>query len=201
MFLGRKVTVTEGPRDPKEDMFPVGPASVCIEGPPQSQCYTAPENFGNDPSVTVVELRKDEPALLFQAAIGGVSGWAVRFALLGPGEGKALDDLFLSNTTVSNQNQHAFWNEPSISPSLIFVTAGYVPGPDEGHYGAHRFIVSTFVRNSTETMGESYFLCDQYMTLHMYDIDAKEDVLASEKPEILARLKRVVEFERAHPPR
>jgi len=44
-----------------------------------------------------------------------------------------------------------------------------------------------------------YSLEDQYMTVRRYDLDAKDDVLASEKQEILARLKRVKEERNRHP--
>jgi len=36
-----------------------------------------------------------------------------------------------------------------------------------------------------------YYLDDRYMTTHAYDPDANDDILASEKQEILARLNRV----------
>ena len=36
-----------------------------------------------------------------------------------------------------------------------------------------------------------YYLEDRYMTIHKYDLDADANILASEKQEILARLRRV----------
>jgi hypothetical protein len=38
--------------------------------------------------------------------------------------------------------------------------------------------------------GSYYYLDDQFMTVRKYDLDANADVLISEKPEILSRLKR-----------
>jgi len=93
----------------------------------------------------VIRLDKDTPALFFSAETGGVSGWTIRFALLRPGPGKDLDNLFLSDTSVSNQSQHAFWNDSAISEAPIFMTADYVFGPNEGHYGEHRYIISAYV--------------------------------------------------------
>src|SRR5580700_327366 len=91
-FMGREVTITGPERDP-DGSLPNVPASVCLEGPPQRQCYTAPEGFGGN-AVTVVQLRKNVPALLFTTSSGGVSGWSIHFALLRPGTGKDLRDLF-----------------------------------------------------------------------------------------------------------
>jgi hypothetical protein len=39
--------------------------------------------------------------------------------------------------------------------------------------------------------GLYYYLEDQYMTVRKYDLDANADILAAEKQEITARLKRV----------
>jgi len=75
-FMSREVTITEPERD-ADGFFPKGPASVCIEGPPQRQCYTAPKEFGNNPTVALIDLDKYTPALFFSAASGGISGWQV----------------------------------------------------------------------------------------------------------------------------
>jgi hypothetical protein len=188
-LMGREVTVVEpGLID---DFFPKGPASVCIEGPPVRQCYTAPEDFGRDSSITLVQVEKSMPALLFSAAGGGVSGFSIHVALLHPGPGKDLENLF-PDITVSNQSQQAFWNDSTISDAPIFLTAEYSWGPDEGHHGEHRFIVSVYVRRPSSLLNNlEYFLEDRYMTVRKYDLDANADILASEKQEILARLARV----------
>src|SRR5580693_3279958 len=111
-FMGQKVTVVESGQF--SDGCQDGPASVCVDGPPQRRCYTAPKDFGNTPSVKVVELRKDMPALFFSSAGCGVSGWRIHFALLLPGLLKEIPDV-LPNVTVSNQNQYTFWKDPSLS--------------------------------------------------------------------------------------
>jgi hypothetical protein len=72
------------------------------------------------------------------------------------------------------------------------VTADYVWGPDEAHYSKHRYIISAYVRKpSSYADGLFYYLEDRYMTVHRYDPVANTDILASEKQEILARLRRV----------
>ena len=193
-FMGRKVTLTEAETD-EDGLFPKGPASLCVEGPPERQCYTAPKDFGRMPTAAGVMLAKDIPALLFSAASGGVSGFNIHFALLRPRSGKELDDLFQGGITVSNQNQYAFWTESAISDTPIFVTADYVWGPTEGHYDAHRYLISVYVAE-----GLYYYLDDRYMTVRKYDQEANPDIPGSEKPEILARLKRVkAERERRQP--
>lgn len=121
-FMDREVTVTTS--------FPTGLASVCIEGPPQRQCFTAPKDFGGNPTVELIQVARDKPARLFSAANPkGGSGWQIHFALLRPGAGKILENLLLSDATVSNLSQYALLNDPSVSPSPIFLTADFVWGP------------------------------------------------------------------------
>ena len=92
-FMDRKVTVVDPGYKDEPGVFPKGPASICIEGPPQRQCYTMREDFGGNPTVSLVQVEKDMPALLFSAHSGGVSGWSVHFALLYPGPSNNLQDL------------------------------------------------------------------------------------------------------------
>jgi len=186
-FMGRAVSVVEPKLDP-DGFFPEGPASVCVEFLPQRQCYTAPKDFGRNPAVTVVQLEKNAPALFFSAVSGGVSGFEIHFALLQPGRAKDLEDIL--NVSVSNQSQHAFWNDPSISTTPIFVTADFIQGPEESHYSEHRYMISAYVFGLSREI-DRYYLQDRYMTVQKYDLDAKVDILASEKQEILARLRRI----------
>jgi hypothetical protein len=190
-FLGREVTIVEPELD--SDGFPKGSdprAIVCLEGLPRRQCYSSPPEFWKNPVVSLVQVQRDLPALLFSVETWGGSGWQIHFALLRPGTGKDLEDLFRSGISVSNQSQHLFWTDTSISDAQIFVTADYVWGPDEGHYDKHRFIISAYARKpSSYAHGLFYYLGDRYMTVHRYDSDA--NILASEKQEILARLKRL----------
>jgi hypothetical protein len=170
-FMGRDVTIVKP--EMEDDFFPKGPATVCLEGPPQRQCYTAPKEFGRDPDVSVVRLDKDTSAQFFSAASGGISGWTVHLALLRLGTEKDLWDSF-PQITVSNQNQHAFWNEPSISASQIFMTADYVQGsvPPEGRYGEHRYMISAYVRGAPSDDADVYRLQDRYMTARKYGPEA-----------------------------
>jgi len=184
--MGRDVTITEP--ELEDGFFPKAPATVCIEGPTQRQCYAAPERYGRHATVAIVDLEKGMPAIFFSVESGGVSGWSVHFALLRPGTGKDLENLFPIETSISNQGQHAFWNDPSLSEAPIFVTATYQYGPGETHYSPHRYTISTWF---LETEERYYFLADRYLTVRKYDVDAAEDILAGEKQEILARLRRV----------
>ncbi|MBV8553517.1 MAG: hypothetical protein JOY54_19640 [Acidobacteriaceae bacterium] len=191
-FMGRRVEIAK-PQLDDDGFSSKGPASVCLDPPPDRQCYIAPKDFGRDPSLAVVELDKDTSALLFSAAGGGVSGWEIHLALLRPGTGTELDDLFASsNMTVSNQSQYTFWTEPSLSHWPIFVTADYIWGPGESHYSEHRYIVSAYIREFNSLANDlDYYLEDQYMTIRKYDLDGKSNVLDLEKQEVLARLRRV----------
>jgi hypothetical protein len=201
--MGRKVTVIEPPREDPDGFFPKGPARICIDGPPARQCYIAPQEFGRNPTVAVIQLEKGVSTLLFSAASGGVSGWQIHFALLRPGGAKDLEDLFLSGMTVSNQSQHALWSDSTISDAPIFMTADYVWGPDEAHYSEHRYVISAYIRSASALADDLYYsLEDRFMTVRKYDLDANSDILTSEKQEILARLKRVkAETERQRVPR
>lgn len=190
-FMGANVTVTEPDTD-ADGFFPKGPATVCVELKPQRQCYTAPKDFGLRPRISVIEVDKNTPALFFAVTSGGVSGFTYHFALLRPGNGKALEDLFATNTSISNQSEHEFRSERSISGAPIFLTADYTVGPDEYHFGLHRYMVSTYIRQpSTMVDNDLYYLHDRYLTIRKYDQDVKSEILATEWPEILARLRRI----------
>jgi hypothetical protein len=199
-FMGRVITVTAGELEDSAPgdgpPFPKGPASVCIEGPPYRQCYAAPASgnfpFGNNPAVTVVQLKKDLPAILFSAETGGVSGWEIHLALLRPGTGNTLESLFVPDISVSSQSEYAFWSDSAISATQIFVTADYVWGPDEGHFGEHRYMISTYTRPTTAFDNDlHYWLADRYMTLDKYGSESNINVLIPEKQEIIARLRRI----------
>ena len=194
-FMGREVTIIKP--EMEDDFFPKGPATVCIEGPPQRQCYTAPKDFGRDPEISVVQLDKGTSALFFLAASGGVSGFGIHFALLRPGTEKDLEDSF-PYITLSNQSQHAFWNQPSISVSPIFLTADVAEGSDQTHYGEHRYVVSAYTRTSPPYDDDIYLLEDRFMTIRKYDPFANADILASEEQEIVARLRRAKAAAQSH---
>jgi hypothetical protein len=191
-FMGRDVTVTR-PKLDESGFSAEGPASVCVEGKPR-QCYTAPKEFGRDPKAKVITIQTGQPAIFFTVNSGGVSGWSVHAALLRPGTRDELENFLRQESEVSNQSEQDFWNEPSISNALIFVTANFVWGPDESHYVPHRYIISAYVLKTQHELADStdYFLEDRYLTIQKYDYD-KQDILGAEKQEILARLRRVMQ--------
>jgi hypothetical protein len=187
-FEGREVTLIEAEFD--ADGFPKSPASVCLEAPPQRQCYQAPKSHGVAPEVSLVQVEKGLPALFFSASTRGGSGYLIHFALLRPGTGKDLEDLFWSDPSVSSQSDHAFWKDETISDAPIFLTAEYIWGPSEGHVDDHRYIVSAYVWSfSSLIVNQGYFLQDRYMTARRYTVADK--ILDGEKPDILARLRRL----------
>ncbi|MBS1872176.1 MAG: hypothetical protein JSU00_03110 [Acidobacteria bacterium] len=200
-YMGREVRVVDPGTGGTVGSYPNGEARVCVKGQPDNYCYTAPKGFGGSPNLSVIELRKGESALFFETASGGVSGFSLHFALLefcdpqSPGCGRdRFDNLLPYELRVSNLSQHAWWNLPAISDSKVFLTADYVWGPREAHYSDHRFIVSVYVRRPNDTGQFDYWLVDRFMTVryYRYGNDGElDDVLGAEKPEVLARLRRV----------
>ena len=78
------------------------------------------------------------------------------------------------------------------SESQIFVLADYVWGPGETTRDPHRYMISAYVRKATAAFDVAhYYLRDRYMTARKYDPASKVDILASEKPELFSRLKRI----------
>ena len=200
-YLGRQMTVVDPGMEDPDGFYPKGEAAVCVQGQQEKDCYKAPKGFGRAPGLSVVELRKGELALFFEAASGGVSGWSVHLALLKfcdreqfPGcRSDELRNLLPYELAVSNQSQHALWDLPEISDSKVFLTAEAVWGPREAHYGDHRYIVSVYVRRPDEIDGLSYYLADRFMSVRFYGErnGGLDDILGAEKQNILARLKRV----------
>jgi len=117
----------------------------------------------------------------------------IHFALLQLGTKNDLEDIFPSDLSISNQSERAIWNDPFISDAPIFVIADFEQGPDDTHYGPHRYMISAYVLKPLLALGDRYYLEDRFMTVRHYDLeaDANAQILASEKQEILARLKRV----------
>jgi hypothetical protein len=189
-LMGRQITVTAPPMDP-DGYFPTGPASICLEGPPERLCYTAAKDFGRDPEVAVIQVTKDMPAVLFSAESGGVSGFTIDFVLLRLTSKNDFQNLFFGPMSLSNQSEHVFWSEPSISDAPIFVTAESTNGPNECHICEHRYIVSAYTLQSSELVDDLfYYLDDQFMTAKKYGEDRKTDILSTEKQELLTRLRR-----------
>jgi len=53
-------------------------------------------------------------------------------------------------------------------------------------------MISAYVRKATAAFDVAhYYLRDRYMTARKYDPASKVDILASEKPELFSRLKRI----------
>lgn len=196
-FAGFHVRIVRAKVD--ENGFPQGPAGVCFESSAKPQCYMAPGFYGLGPNLTRIDLGRNQAAILFSATqwFGAASGNV--YALLRPDSEYGLQALFPSDITLSSEGRQAFWSDPSISDDPIFVTAAEVWALGEGHYGAHRYIVSSYILGSpvgpcddSDPAGCRYLLGDQYMTARRYDPTFdKDDVLGMERQEIIARLKRI----------
>ena len=61
-YLDRQVAVVDpGTQDPG-GFYSKREAKVCVRVQQETNCYTAPKGVGRNPSLSVVELRKGEPA-------------------------------------------------------------------------------------------------------------------------------------------
>jgi hypothetical protein len=209
-FQGHQVTLMKPALD--DNGFAEESAQVCFDVASKSQCYTPQHGSGSGwgpdlpigllPELTPMNLSQGRSALLFTVfANYGGSGSTFHYALLRPGNGREIENLLPPDLILSEISEQAFWSDPSISDAPIFVTADFVWDSD-GHFSDHRFTISAYVLE-TPFLGLpdsfSYALDDRYMTVRKYpglnadpgDPDATAGVLNSEKPEILARLKRV----------
>ena len=199
-FMGYKVRLTT-PRLGNSGIAE-GDAKVCFERTGESQCFSFPNHegashapIGLNPELELIQLGKLGSAVLFSATqYAGGSGGTVHISLLRPGDEKSIDDYLLSDINLSMQSEHAFWSEPTISPTPIFITADYIWGPGEAHIGDHRYIVSAYTLRPEPILGSDpmrYALDDRFMTIRTYQGRGEFEILVSEKAEILARLKRV----------
>jgi len=210
-FMGHQVTLKKPALD--DNGFAEESAQVCFDVTSKPQCYTPQHGSGSgwgpdlpiglSPELTLMDLGQDRSALLFTVfANYGGSGSAFHYALLRPGNGKEIENLLPPDLILSEISEHAFWSDPSISDAPIFVTADFVWYFRDGHFGDHRFTISAYALEK-DLPGVpdlfNYALEDRYMTVRKYpslnadpgDSDSTVGVLNSEKPEILARLKRV----------
>ena len=58
------------------------------------------------------------------------------------------------------------------------------------HYSDHRYIVSEYVRRPDDFDILSYYRVDRFMTVRSYNDPEHDDVLGTEKQEIVTRLRR-----------
>ncbi len=193
-FDGHKVILVE----PRKDVngFAEEPAAVCLDvTKPYGRCWR-PRNDAYpcalDSELSIISIGRAPQALFFKAwGTAGGSGSIVCLGLLQPTPDGHVRDL-LPEISLSEISGHAFWNERTISPSPILVTANFVWGYEEGHFSDHRFIVSAYLlKEGLDPEFFTYELDDRYMTLLKYASDDSASVLSSEKAEILSRLKRV----------
>jgi hypothetical protein len=196
------VTIVRPALDPKTSL-PVGPAKVCIPVANARPCYTPPSSeswglpersrppFGLHPKAVDVTLARGTKAVVFTAtASAGGSGALTIVALLVPKNGR-LVDLLPASCTLSELSQYQFWNAPAISKMALFVTANFVWGNGEPHFGvAHHYRVSIYTFDPQKGM---YVLRTQYVSAAKYGngqkFGAPPDLLQREQPSIIAKLR------------
>jgi hypothetical protein len=191
-FEGRPIVVST-PASDNMGFHPLGRTTLCVEGPPRRQCYQSPEGYGFQPQVKLIVLGKGQPAIFFTVVSGGVSQSEVHLALLRPGRDADLANWFFSDPSVTNFGQYEFWTLPALSAAPILLTAEYELGPSQSSLSPHRYIISACVLRGSDTFPQGrYHLEDRFMTRRLYDrLGGNQDILAAEKAEILARLKKV----------
>jgi hypothetical protein len=120
--------------------------------------------------------------VLFQAvATAGGSGSGVAMALL-QHRGGQLKNLFPSSLIRSNLSAIEFWNDASISDTAVFSVADFVWNIGvEGHYGPHRYNISTYTFNAQSSR---YSLRDAFSTENKYADPST--VLTSEMSQIIS---------------
>lgn len=170
-----------------------GPAKVCLQEEPRPKCYTAPEGFGRFAKLDRVDLDGHSEALLFSAASGGVTGYAIHLALLQPDETERLKNLLRSTDDISAQSQFRFLSEPELSTAKILVTATFEWGLNDAHHGEHRYHVSTYVRQFHYDEQEFvYALADRYLTVKSYERVSDQNIISSELNAIRKRMLLIV---------
>jgi hypothetical protein len=95
----------------------------------------------------------------------------------------------LPQIEVTNQAEVAVWDLPKVSPMPALLTADYVWGQNEAHYGAHLFEVRIYVY---DLVSGRYKLRHKYTTAHTYpgidNWDSQPEVLEKERGRIVGML-------------
>ncbi len=126
--------------------------------------------------------------MLFNANCGGGSGSADRYVLLRSEPDGHIKNL-LPEIIVTNQADVSTWDLPTVSSMPVFLTADYIWGGMEGHYGDHFFEVRMYVYDAPT---DQYKLSHKYRTAHKYPgVDNWEQapvVLEKERDRIIQAL-------------
>jgi hypothetical protein len=120
--------------------------------------------FGLHPKAQRVPLTSGGSLVLFSANSGGGSGSSDRYALLRYERDGSLRDL-LPAITLTNQSDHALWDVPTVSDMPLLVTADYLWGAMEAHYGSHYYEIRVY--HYDPTTGK-YAQILKYETGHQY---------------------------------
>ena len=182
------------------DGMPLTGATLCLQSVP-AVCFQMPAShngdvtyeFGLDPHAKLLPWRDRNSVLLFDSMFsGGGSGTLTRYAVLREDCAGPVTHLtnVLPYVALTNNSDHAVWNESEISPYPLLVTADFIWDFDAGetHFSQHRFTIAAWRYNPAKDV---YVLALSYKTAKKYDgLDASDsiNVIAPERPEILRRL-------------
>lgn len=181
--------------------FPSKPARLCLLNAPRT-CYKLDSirdgsftkgevvNFGRAPRAERHELSDGGSLVLFMASSGGGSGTTFRLALLRYSTTGSLDDL-LPRTLVDNQSDYALWEEPNLSSMPILLTADFLWGAMEAHYGDHRYTVRAYRYDEPSAKYEPvlrYVTKHKYPSADIFDGARRYPVLRHERERIVSEL-------------
>jgi hypothetical protein len=177
-----------------EGGFPISAARLCtIEA--KARCFALvdldpadkddPPVFGLRPSAQRIKLSAGGSLVLFHAYTRGGSGSTEMYVLL-----HSDPDGRLRNTSpkvfVSNLGDVAMWDLPTVSPVPVLVTADFIWGDGEAHYGDHFFEVRMYVYDAAS---DRYKLRHTYRTAHKYpgidNWESQPEVLEGERSRII----------------
>ena len=148
--------------------------------------------FGLEPKMKRLPLPNGDSWLLFSATFsGGGSGTLTRYAILRK-DGSHLINL-LPEVALTNNSDHAIWNEPELSKYPLFVTADFIWDfkTGETHFNKHLFNIEVW---QFDLAKDHYVRAPSYTTKKKYyGLDAGDSivVIAPERSEIVRRLRLV----------
>lgn len=150
--------------------------------------------FGLSPGWQRLAVPNGGTWILFSATFsGGGSGTLTRYAILRSeslGASPRLINL-LPGVALTNNSDHAIWNDRKLSPFPLFITADFIWDFEAGesHFSQHRFLVKVWRFDPSKGR---YVLALSYKTVKKYvGLDASDavNVIAPERGEIVRRLR------------
>jgi hypothetical protein len=169
------------------------PARICTGSTSSDHCYAPPSEklytFGLEPKAIPAGQINGQPLILFSAMFSGCgSGTLTDYSLLAIQNGEFVK--LSPKIQLTNQSEYKLWHLPQISPLPILVTADFLwDFKTETHFSQHRYAIHAYVFDQG---AGKYLECFRFETTKKYpglDDAEKLNVLESEKPTILERLR------------